>query len=262
MTPVPPPRLRQNLPGIDVPKFGSRRARVPDDVGPLGRIEQDKWSVTPSVLESTKGRFTSLIVLVIAALIWNGAVGFLVGSFLGSLFGQSNGTPRGVSIFGSLFMLPFIAIGLVLIGGAIHGFLGLFNPRAVVRCSKTAIAPGDSFEIDWEIPERATRLSKVVVSLRCREEAVYTEGTTTRTDTEQILDITVSESGNVATSRASGSATVTIPREAMHSFADLHNRVVWSLHFEGEIPRWPDIEMEYEIYVVPRTLLHLEGDWS
>lgn len=259
MQPVPPPRLRQDLPRGDVPKFGSRSARVPEDLSPLGHIKPEDLRRASTTLEPVSGRMGTFVLLTIASLVWNGVTWTFVVILVGSLFGQTNAMPRGMSIFGTLFLLPFVAIGLVLIGSAIHAFLGLFNPRPILRSSRTAIAPGETFEIDWEVPERATRLKKVVVTLHCREEAVYTVGTDTRTDVEEMLEVTVSEVTNVLNQRLTGSAQVSIPPDAMHSFKHRHNRIIWSLKLHGEIPRWPDIDLEYEIYVVPPTMVQFGG---
>ena len=49
----------------------------------------------------------------------------------------------------------------------------------------------------------------------------------------------------------SGNRDVTVPLETMHSFESSNNKVVWSIHLKGEIPKWPDIDDEYPLKVGP-----------
>ena len=37
----------------------------------------------------------------------------------------------------------------------------------------------------------------------------------------------------------------------MHTFAAPHNKVVWCLKVRGEIPRWPDVDEEFPLEVLP-----------
>jgi hypothetical protein len=36
----------------------------------------------------------------------------------------------------------------------------------------------------------------------------------------------------------------------MHSFAAKNNKIVWTLHVRGEIPRWPDVDDEFPFTVL------------
>ena len=49
---------------------------------------------------------------------------------------------------------------------------------------------------------------------------------------------------------AEGRATVVIPHDAVPSFTAKHNKIVWRLLVQGEIPNWPDIEDEFVLDVV------------
>ncbi len=52
------------------------------------------------------------------------------------------------------------------------------------------------------------------------------------------------------------------------SFKASDNRIVWTLRVEGDVPRWPDVEVEFELEVGPIPLdelarLEREGrDWG
>jgi len=52
----------------------------------------------------------------------------------------------------------------------------------------------------------------------------------------------------------SGNGTVTIPADSMHSFTSTHNKIIWTIRAEGEIPRWPDLSEEFALTVLPSRL--------
>jgi hypothetical protein len=37
----------------------------------------------------------------------------------------------------------------------------------------------------------------------------------------------------------------------MHSFSTQHNKIVWSIRVKGEIARWPDLNEEFALTVLP-----------
>ena len=53
---------------------------------------------------------------------------------------------------------------------------------------------------------------------------------------------------------AFGQASAIVPADSMHTFVAPNNKVLWSLHFEGRIPKWPDVEEEFAITVLPRAV--------
>jgi hypothetical protein len=49
-----------------------------------------------------------------------------------------------------------------------------------------------------------------------------------------------------------GMATVSIPRNTMHSFNADDNKIIWSLKVTGEIAFFPDVEETFDILVRPQ----------
>ena len=88
------------------------------------------------------------------------------------------------------------------------------------------------------------------ITLQGREEAVYTRGTSTYTDKNVFLTIPIIETKSKSTLKK-GSASLTIPESAMPSFEAQHNKIIWSIHVQGEIPKWPDIQDEFPISIFP-----------
>jgi len=50
-----------------------------------------------------------------------------------------------------------------------------------------------------------------------------------------------------------GHRQIQIPADFMHSFDAPHNKILWSLHLKGEIPRWPDLDEEYPLEILPNN---------
>jgi hypothetical protein len=48
-----------------------------------------------------------------------------------------------------------------------------------------------------------------------------------------------------------GSVTIHIPEDTMHSIDTGNNKIIWSLWLEGSIPDWPDVSEYYEFTVLP-----------
>jgi hypothetical protein len=151
---------------------------------------------------------------------------------------------------GTVFMIPFVLIGLGLFVWVGYSFLALFNPRPTMRLNGEP-ALGETVEVEWEIrgnPERMTRFSIV---LEGREEATYRRGTSTTTEKSIFESVEL-----VAITRGKdmrrGKVKATIPAGSMHSFKASNNKFIWHLRVTGEIPRWPDVSEEYEIDVKPQ----------
>jgi hypothetical protein len=137
-----------------------------------------------------------------------------------------------------------------MIGAVGYCFLALFNPRPTLRVTPGAVPLGGQMRVDWEYSGRTHALQRVRIRLEGREEATYRHGTTTSTDKNVFARLELAKVSARGEMR-SGTRTVTIPAGLMHSFASDNNRIVWSLHAEGEIAMWPDVNEEFPIQVLP-----------
>ena len=45
--------------------------------------------------------------------------------------------------------------------------------------------------------------------------------------------------------------TVTIPADSMHSFEASNNKIIWAVKLHGDIAKWPDVNLEFPITVLP-----------
>lgn len=151
-----------------------------------------------------------------------------------------------------LFLSPFVLIGLVLIYSVFYAFMQLFNPKSILTLSNSMVKPGETVTLKWKFAGSAERMDSLKITLEGREEATYSRGTSSYTDKEVFSTVSLFESRSKSQIRQ-GSVQIKIPLDAMPSFASSHNRIIWTLKVQGEIPKWPDVNDEY-----PITIYNLE----
>lgn len=190
--------------------------------------------------------WTKFIGALVFSLFWNGIISvFVVHLFKGWRSGY-------FEWFLALFLIPFVLLGLVLILAIGYFFLALFNPRPHLRVTPAAPRLGESLKIEWDLKGRVDALQNLRVKVEGREEATYARGTRTATDRNVFARLDVAALTNPQEMR-SGGGSVTIPAALMHSFTARHNKIIWSIRLEGEIPRWPDLNEEFALTVLPST---------
>jgi hypothetical protein len=182
---------------------------------------------------SPLGKF---LVIFFFTAIWNGFVIFM--------FVAMEGAPW---FFKAIFGLA----GLGLASAAFYQFLALFSPRPILTVNRQSLPLGGELQLDWSFRGNARRIKRLHIFLRGTEEATYRRGTDTTTDKHTFTEIELFNDTD-ATALASGQASVTIPADSMHTFDAPNNKIVWSLHVKGDIPRWPDVDEEFPITVLPR----------
>lgn len=206
--------------------------------------EDDGDARGPVTLKPDASPMGKLIAVLVFALFWNGIVSIFVVQAVG-------GWMRGErEWFLTIFLIPFVLIGLVALGIAVYQFLALFNPRPTLVVSARSVPLGGSIDVQWKLSGDARKLKRFRIVLEGRETARYRRGTSTYTDKSVFATITVVEV-RTAWDIRTGRAAVTVPADTMHSFASDNNTIVWHLRAQGEVPLWPDINDEYVFEVRP-----------
>jgi hypothetical protein len=212
--------------------------------GGIGWGASGPASDVPLILEAAWSPFGKLIGITLVAAFWNGITGVFVWQ---AWQGWAAGAPDGCL---TIFLVPFVLVGLALLIGVPHQFLALFNPRPRLELAPGRVILGAGNELSWSFRGRASRIGRLKISLVGVEEADYRQGTDTRTDKETFATLElVDESSPLAIPR--GSVTISIPGDTMHSFEAPDNRIVWKLVLHGEIARWPDVQEEMKVIVEP-----------
>jgi hypothetical protein len=190
---------------------------------------------------SAKAKFVGMTIV---ALFWNGIISIFVVNVVND-FRHSD-----PSWLGMLFLLPFIAIGVGLIGGALYQFLALFNPRPTLELSSRIVPLGGAAQLNWGFSGHTSRIHEFTVTLRGIEEARYRRGTSTYTDKNTFHEMEIYRTSHPS-EIASGQVGFVLPQDTMHSFEAENNKILWSLDIHGQIQGWPDVKESFKITVTP-----------
>ena len=201
----------------------------------------------PRALKSSGSKIGAVIGIGIFAAIWNGVIFF--GFILNSGFFR-RGRTDFFDLFGLLFMIPFVAIGLFLIGLLVYQILGLFNPRIELTLTPGAPQLGEKISVAWRLTGRTQVLRGMKIYVEAREEATYRRGTSTYTDRKPFLKLELYSSAS-SMEPETGHASVALPLESMPTWKSDNNKIVWVVHVIGEISRWPDMKEEFVIEIHP-----------
>jgi hypothetical protein len=160
--------------------------------------------------------------------------------------------------FLTIFMIPFVLIGIFLILAAVHGFLALFNPYPVARIRPARIPLGGSADLRWEFKRFPGRIRELRILLIATEHIRTTSEDNRRSRKPAMSSKAVFER---EISRlidplqiAAGQIRLSMPAEAMHSFDGGNCRLVWTVSFRGDIRFWPDLKDDLPVVVVPSNL--------
>jgi hypothetical protein len=216
----------------------------------------EAWPTIPT-MDATPGRWLRyrlassthpwvfLVIMLGAALFWNGIVSIFL---VHMIDGHRQGKPEW---FLTVFLIPFVLIGLVLIAVVLFAGVQLVTSLVVgavrVEIADHSMRPGRSYEFVVEQSGRF-RLGRVSLVLACTESATYTQGTDTRTENKEVTKEEVAQAE--AMPREGLRGKLTVPGDAMHSFASAHNKITWTLRFKGRVGILP-FESEYPVRVLP-----------
>lgn len=207
----------------------------------------DRPDVLPEVrsgsleLEPTATPLGKLLGISFFALFWNGILAVFIWHLI-----------REPELLLGCFLVPFVLVGLLLLIGVPYQALALANPRPHLRLTDRRLYPGGATNLHWHFTGAARRLQNLRIDLEGREKVTYRSGDSSSSSTAAIARIELVDwqqrgllgQGNVA---------VEIPAGAMHTFHGRRNRIVWMLTVRAEIARWPDVNEEFEVTVLPQV---------
>ncbi len=198
-------------------------------------------------LKSSSSGIGKVVGITVVACFWNGIVSVFLMDLIGS---HRSGNPDW---FLTIFLIPFVLIGIALILAIVHALLGLANPKLELTLSESSPALGDSVQLEWSSTKPLNKVRNLKISLQGEEAATYQRGTNSTTDTSTFHHDILLDLDQPATQQR-GILELTLPIDTMHSFDSSNNKITWKLCVDGEIPRFPDIKNTYPITVRPLPL--------
>jgi len=234
--------------GIPVLLWGLRQIRRrPADRSPFRRpsaVPVTETRTGPARLEPRQTRAAKVFGCLIFALIWNGVVSVFLFSAIRE---WQRGSPDW---FHNVFLIPFVLVGLGGIGGVVYFFLGSFNPVPTLELTPSPVRLGDSVLLEWSFDGRPQRIQHLRITFEGREEATYRRGTDTRTDKQVFARSTVVDT-DIDYEISRGSRELHVPEDTMHSLDGGNNKIHWYLKIHGDVPRWPDVDEEHPVEILP-----------
>jgi hypothetical protein len=144
----------------------------------------------------------------------------------------------------TLFMIPFVLVGIASVFGIVYCLLALFNNYPVITFSKYKVCPGEVFKVRWSFERTPKSIEKITI---------YLEGRKTVTDSKNRHTSIFQTIGGIETDDPvkieSGAIDFFIPEDARLSQQE-NPSIKWVLCFRGEIKFWPDIIGDYKFYVI------------
>ena len=195
-------------------------------------------------LRPESGRLTNVLGTLFITLFWNGITSVFVWHAVQS---HLEGNPEW---FLTVFIIPFVIIGLILVGFLLMTCLQLLNPRVTLQASGDAVPLGGTWFVAWKVSGRSEKVKHFRLTLRGREQSTYRRGTDTVTDEHTFAEIPVFSSDDPHEFGRNKREFV-IPTDTMHSFQADNNKVIWTLHVAGEIASFPDIDENYQVVLLP-----------
>ncbi len=199
------------------------------------------------VLKPKTSAAGKVITSIAVSIFWNGIVSvFVYQAFQGWQAGHPD-------YFLTVFMIPFVLIGLIMIGSIFYFSLAAFNPQPVITLLKDTIRLGSLVPMQWATTGDVYKIQNFKLSLTGEETATYRRGTKTHTDRNTFYEKVIVNSHSPESIRR-GEAIAEIPAESMHSFKSDNNSIVWKISMHCDVPWWPDSKNDFEITVFPMLI--------
>ncbi len=193
-------------------------------------------------LRSTMSPVAKLVSGILIALFWNGITGLFVWQMV---LAWNRGESAGCL---TVFLIPFVLIGLLLLANIPYQFLAMFNPRPELTLDSRQISVGSATGLEWRFQGAARRIKRLRITLEGTEKVTYRRGTNTYHDSNTFATITIVDLTRPQPLET-GQATLAVPAGSMHSFSGSNNQVTWLLKLHGEIRGWPDVGEQFEVEV-------------
>lgn len=214
------------------------------------RVQFSSWrdAAAPLQLRPKSGPWKKLLGSLLVNLFWNG----IVSVFIVVLSREwRTGNHEWMPI---LILTPFALIGLLILSGLPYAVLALFNPRPWIELERGAVAPGASAGARYRLSGSAGRVGRLTIALEGREAVTVTThsgNSTTISRRDGLFHHSLLYDSGPGGATREAAFNFAVPAGVMHSFVSPNNGVHWKIKVHGDIPRFPDLDEEFEIEVPP-----------
>lgn len=151
-------------------------------------------------------------------------------------------------------LVPFVAVGGAAIALVVRGLvLAAAVGTTQLEISDHPLLPGTSYDV-LLAQGGSGKIHRLTLALELVEQATFRQGTDARTESLVVWRRQFDAWSDVALlpgARFEVRSTITIPADAMHSFASEHNAVRWRLVVHGAPARWPAFVRVFPVAVYP-----------
>lgn len=148
-------------------------------------------------------------------------------------------------IVSTLFLVPFIVIGIFMLGATIRLAYSLGNPVPVLFLNNDVVEVGGKLRVRWRFEGSLARYRGASFALRAKEETVRGGGG----DVVQRSQHTIFEETIGTFLKSDGEFTVGIPANSPPSFETPNNRIVWTIKVLANIEGRPQVCERFRIWV-------------
>lgn len=238
-----------------------QRRRMAEDFSTMIRAERRAAGIVsddPATglveLRSQVGPLGKLVFAIVFSLFWNGIVSVFVTQ---AVRGWVSASPDYCL---SVFMLPFVVIGLGAVGFAIHSLLALRNPRVVVRVSGVPVFAGEDVTVEWELTGAYDSVERVTLTFSGARRTRQGKKTTS-TELHKLVVVDETRRMNLP----KGRVNFVVPTDARPTdddYGDDNTQVEWKLSARAFIPNWPDTFTDFPLRVLEAPPLRAEDEAS
>jgi hypothetical protein len=159
---------------------------------------------------------------------------------------------RAHGVFGNAFIFACILgfVTLFTLFGAIAAYMRMSDPCIHLRLAPGTLRLGQDFALEWQTQGGRRQLSQLCIGIECCEEADYQGNKSSGTNyaTFFYTDLVNTQAPDQLTT---GTMTLTLPDNIMHSFNGGRNRISWKIKVRGKVPGWVGVKDEYPIIILP-----------